>query len=258
MAAFCTFHYGKMSPLEVTCLRSFLDHGHQLTVFTYEQGTVPPVFRTADANLIVPRDKIFFYRSEPGKGSIAGFSNLFRYELLREFGDIWLDTDVLCLSGEWSGETDLIAGWESEKWIGNAVLKLPKALAEECISRCLALGDTVTWGQTGPRLVTELLLRDGLQSRLSPKERFYPRWHQQWLEFFDDDADATVRQASSGSLAAHLWNQMITQNRFRKNLLPSAGSFFGDAVRRHGTKDYFEACSDQDYRDYVRAFKNAT
>ena len=49
---------------------------------------------------------------------------------------------------------------------------------------------------------------------------------------------------------------MLTQNRFRKELLPSTDSFFGAAVRRHGTQSYFEPCSDQDYRDYVRKFRN--
>jgi alpha 1,4-glycosyltransferase len=256
MAIFRTFHHGKMSAVELTCMRSFLDHGHQLTIFTYDPSTVDRQFRTADANQIVPYDKIFFYGSEPGKGSISGFSNLFRYTLLRQFGDFWTDTDVLCLAAKWPEQGDFVAGWESEYWIGSAVLKLPKALAEECISRCLELGDQAVWGQTGPRLVTELVVRDGLQSRLLPTASFYPRWHQQWLDFFDAETAPSARQASSGALAAHLWNQMLTQNRFRKELLPSTDSFFGAAVRRHGTQSYFEPCSDQDYSDYVRKFRN--
>src|ERR1044071_1949004 len=146
-----------MSAIEVTCMRSFLDYAHKVTIFTYDQSTVDRQFRTADATRILPRERIFHYASEPGKGSISGFSNLFRYALLREFGDLWIDTDVLCLSGEWPGESDFVAGWESETWIGSAVLKLPKTLAEECVSRCSELGDKVTWGQTGPRLVTELV-----------------------------------------------------------------------------------------------------
>jgi hypothetical protein len=255
MAIFRTFHHGKMSAVEVTCLRSFLDYGHDVTIFTYDPSTVDRQFRTADANLILPREKIFFYASEPGAGSISGFSNLFRYALLREFGDFWVDTDVLCLSADWPSGADFVAGWESERWIGSAVLKLPNALAEECISRCLEVGDKATWGQTGPRLLTELVLRDGLQPRLLPKERLYPRWHQQWLEFFDEEDADTVRHASRGSLAAHLWNQMATQNGFEKHLLPSTGCFFGAAVRKHGTEGFFVSCSDQDYRDYVRKFR---
>jgi hypothetical protein len=256
VATFHTFHYGMMSPVEITCLQSFLDYGHRLTIFTYDPSAVGRQFRTVDANSILSHEKIFFYASEPGKGSISGFSNLFRYMLLREFGDFWIDTDVLCLSGEWPAESDFVAAWESERWIGSAVLKLPKAIAEECVSRCLELGDNVTWGQTGPRLVTELVVRDGLQLRLLAKESFYPRRHQQWLEFFDEDSVAVVRHSSNGALAAHLWNQMGTQNGFRKDLLPSSQSFFGSAVRKHRTEAYFARCSDQDYRDYLREIKN--
>src|SRR5215217_9213577 len=123
-----------MSPVELTCMRSFLDYGHELTIFTYDQTAIDSQFCTVDANHILSRERIFFYASEPGKGSISGFSNLFRYMLLREFGDFWIDTDVLCLAGEWPVESDFVAAWESETWIGSAVLKLPRAFAEECVS----------------------------------------------------------------------------------------------------------------------------
>jgi hypothetical protein len=236
-------------------MRSFLDFGHELTIFTYDQSAIDPQFRTIDASRILSPERIFFYASEPGRGSISGFSNLFRYMLLWEFGDFWIDTDVLCLASEWPVESDCVAAWESDTWVGSAVLKLPRAFAKECVSRCLELGAKVTWGQTGPRLVTELVVRDGLQPNLLPKESLYPRWHQNWLDFFDEDAVDLVRRTSSASLAAHLWNQMATQNQFRRDLLPASGSFFGAAVRRHNTEAFFQPCSDQDYRDYVRELK---
>ncbi len=251
MSTFRTFHYGRMSGLEVTCLKSFLDHGHELTVFTYDSNTVAPLFRTADASKIVRPEQIFFYASNPGKGSISGFTNLFRYKLLHEFGDFWIDTDVLCLTDSWPEERDFVAGWESDKWVGAAVLQLPPWFARESLARCEELGDKVTWGQTGPRLVTEIVIREQLQKRLFRKEGFYPVWHQNWLEFFDEEsADATVEMCST-SYSAHLWGQMITQNGLDKGLLPPAGSFFGAAVRKHGTQAYFTPGTAEVYKDRV-------
>ena len=43
---------------------------------------------------------MFFYTDALHVGSVAGFSNLFRYELLRRDGGWWVDTDVLCLAAE--------------------------------------------------------------------------------------------------------------------------------------------------------------
>ena len=36
-------------------------------------------------------------RAIPDSGSLAAFSNLFRYKLLLERGGWWVDTDVICL-----------------------------------------------------------------------------------------------------------------------------------------------------------------
>ena len=239
MATFRTFHHGRMSGLEVTCLKSFLDFGHDLTVFTYDPATITPLFRTADASAIVRPEQIFFYTADPGKGSISGFSNLFRYKLLHEFGEFWIDTDVLCLTDSWPKERDFVAGWESDKWVGTAVLQLPTWFARESLTRCEELSDKVRWGQTGPRLVTEIVMREQLQDRLFRKEQFYPVWHQNWFEFFDEEsADVTFEKCLT-SHAAHLWGQMITQNGFDRRLPPPSGSFMGAAVRKHETQEYF-------------------
>ena len=255
MAAFSTFHYGRMSGLEVTCLKSFLDYGHELTVFTYDSTMVAPLFRTADAGAIVPPEQIFFYTANPGKGSISGFTNLFRYKLLHEFGNFWIDTDVLCLTDSWPEERDFVAGWESDEWVGSAVLKLPTWFARESLTRCEELSDKVKWGQTGPRLVTEIVKREQLQERLFRKERFYPVWHQNLLEFFDEEAAHVTVEKCSTSYSAHFWNQMITQNGFDKALLPPAGSFFGAAVRKHGTQAYFVPGTAEVYKERILRHK---
>jgi hypothetical protein len=255
LATFRTFHHGRMSGLEVTCLKSFLDYGHDLTVFTYDPATVAPLFRTADAASIVHPEQIFFYTTNPGKGSISGFSNLFRYKLLHEFGDFWIDTDVLCLTGSWPKEYDFVAGWESDKWVGTAVLQLPTWFALESLTRCEELGDKVKWGQTGPRLVTEIVTREQLQDRLFRKEQFYPVWHQNWLEFFDEESANATFEKCSPSYAVHLWSQMIAQSGFDKSLPPPRGSHIGAAVRKHGTQEYFAPSVGESCRERIRQLK---
>jgi len=50
-----------------------------------------------DAREILPWDRIFTYKKGRGKGSIAAFSNLFRYVLLFKKGGWWSYMDVVCL-----------------------------------------------------------------------------------------------------------------------------------------------------------------
>lgn len=54
-----------------------------------------------DARDILPREAVFQYRYANawghGKGSYAGFSDIFRYKLLHEHGGWWADLDIVCL-----------------------------------------------------------------------------------------------------------------------------------------------------------------
>lgn len=63
---------------------------------TFDEGVV-----VKDANEILPEEAIFQYENEStsgwGKGSVAGFSDIFRYKLLYERGGWWVDMDVTCL-----------------------------------------------------------------------------------------------------------------------------------------------------------------
>jgi hypothetical protein len=55
-----------------------------------------------DANTIIPWDEVFSYSQSNtfghGKGSYAGFSDIFRYKLLLVHGGWWTDMDITCLS----------------------------------------------------------------------------------------------------------------------------------------------------------------
>ena len=61
-----------------------MDYGHRYILYSYNSIEVPNGVEVADASAILPRKHIFFYgeKAGVGRGSIAGFCNLFRYELL--------------------------------------------------------------------------------------------------------------------------------------------------------------------------------
>jgi hypothetical protein len=238
MATFRTFFHGRMSGLEVTCLKSFLDHGHRVIVFAYDDTEIPALFETANAATVLPRERVFFYKNGPGRGSVAAFANLFRYALLARYGDWWTDTDVLCLKEQWP-EGDCVMAWEGSEWIGNAVLKLPADVAEICRGRCEALGEDFAWGEAGPRLVTGVFREQGMSGKALPASSFYPVYYPDCLQAMDPARLPAFEWLCAGAFAFHLWHEALRRRAFDKRRPPPAGSFFGRAVRAHGTESYF-------------------
>ncbi len=94
---------GPLSSLELLTIRSFLEHGFSFHLWTYtpQAMNAPASTLVRDANEIISSEKIFSYHSQNihghGKGSYAGFSDIFRYKLLYEQGGIWADMDITCL-----------------------------------------------------------------------------------------------------------------------------------------------------------------
>lgn len=92
-----------LSSLELLTLRSFTAHGHVFRLWTYARPDVvlPAGAELMDAAQIIPSEQVFSYRKGNqfghGKGSFAGFSDLFRYKLLFEVGGWWADMDMTCL-----------------------------------------------------------------------------------------------------------------------------------------------------------------
>ncbi len=91
-----------LSSIELLTLYSFVKQGHVFHLWTYEPltNTLPEGVVIEDANDILPRESIFRYnhvnKYGHGKGSVSGFSDIFRYKLLYEKGGWWIDMDVTC------------------------------------------------------------------------------------------------------------------------------------------------------------------
>lgn len=92
-----------LSKIELLTLSSFIDNGHDFYLWVYDkiETKIPDKVVLKDANTIIPREKIFRYKYKDqfghGKGSLGGFSDIFRYKLLYEHGGWWVDMDVCCI-----------------------------------------------------------------------------------------------------------------------------------------------------------------
>jgi hypothetical protein len=257
MASFSTFFHGQMTGLEITCLQSFLDYGHEVDVYAYGDCGAPGHFRVLDASLIIPANRLFFYKAGFGAGSPAGFANYFRYTLLEQLDTIWIDSDVVCLSSDWPAPSaPLLAAWEDSDHINCAVLQLPRYAASLCREEAERLGEDIGWGQSGPFLLTRLMKELDLTSHVFPAAVFYSVHYREWYMSLMPEFTCEVTGRSSDSLAIHLWHSMMKYSNFDNSLLPDDESFFGQLVVKHGTAGYFRPCNKQEYRARLTAARD--
>ncbi len=93
----------ELSNLELLTIQSFQTNGHEFWLWAYDTilTPLPPGLVVKDANEIIPKERVFAYKCANqyghGKGSYAGFSDIFRYALLYKYGGWWTDMDVTCL-----------------------------------------------------------------------------------------------------------------------------------------------------------------
>jgi hypothetical protein len=235
MAIVQSFWHGSISPIERLCLKSFLDHGHEPHVYSFEQlRGLPSGVISKDAASILPRSEYFTYKSGPGSGSPSAFANRFRYALLVAKGGWWIDMDVLCLS------TKLPSGplWfarEDNKNYNVAILRSDAGhpLFITCDKATNDSGQSIAWGVTGPRLFTKYVNSLGYQEFAAPASAAYAvRW-QDACHFFEPARYFSIAEATRSSAFIHLWQEILRRSGRKKSLIPADGSFLRSVVYRH-------------------------
>ncbi|HEV2722880.1 MAG TPA: glycosyltransferase [Thermoanaerobaculia bacterium] len=204
----CLWIGPRLSTMERTSIASFLRHGHEVHLYTYgDVDGIPPGTVVRDGREILPTERIFTYSDH---ASPAGFANAFRYKLLLERGGWWVDTDMVCVkpfafAGEHVFASELSLGAPA---VTNSAIKAPRgseAMAWLCDVCDASDPATLRWGQTGPKLVQQLVERFGMHDAVQPPEVFCPIPFPQWRRLLDGDDPAELPAASH---AVHLWNEM--------------------------------------------------
>lgn len=232
-----------LGPVERACLRSVVRQGHHLTLYCYQEPIgIPKGVEVEDASRVLPETAIVRHR----RGSVAPFSDWFRYELLKRRLGTWIDTDMYLLR-PLDDQAEHLFGEERPGVINNAVLRLPadSPVLDELLApfhgtmptwlaprhrlsshvrRWLRGGVDVgamPWGTTGPAALTAAAAKFGLCSLALPSTAFYPvPWeHAHWIL----DPALDLQQMVTGStVGIHLWNECIQDVKDR---LPPEGSF---------------------------------
>lgn len=252
---------GNLSWLEQLCIKSFLDFGHQFTLFTYEGVTnAPEGTIVADASEMFPKAEFIVHRAS---GSSALHSDIFRYHMILRTGLVWVDCDMLCMQS-WVFPSGHVYGWEKpRKLICGAALGFPKdspglkALIDFCedpapipewysdeekakLRAAAAAGEPVhvsdlPWGIWGPAALTHFLKVTGEAKNALPQEAFYPIPFKDRRDMLNPGVDITPRLGGEACYGVHLWNRRLRRRLVTNHGgIPEPGSFVGQAVARHG------------------------
>lgn len=251
-----------LSPLESTCLRSFVNTGYQVHLYHYaELKNIPDGVILMDANEILPASEIF--KGAGGKGgSFAPFADRFRYHLLSKRGGWWFDTDHISIQ-MLPEPTDFQV---SSQWEGlprdypnvGAIWCKPDDphvtwLRDQC-DLLLESDEKLEYTQLGPQLMNRLIDEFGLRNHVAPWWEFCP-YPYQLLEriAFTSDAEWVKDRAKAGyhrikqmiipefraaylrkgTRAVHLWNEIWRVKGLSKDKLYHAGSLYGRLQREN-------------------------
>jgi hypothetical protein len=133
-----------ISQLEILTIKSFINNGHCFYLWLYKpvNNQLPEGVICKDANTIILENQIFRYKYKNqfghGKGSLGGFSDIFRYKLLYEHGGWWTDMDVTCLKPLNFDQPYIFRTHNKLKLVGN-IMKCPKhsLLMKNCYEKAI-------------------------------------------------------------------------------------------------------------------------
>lgn len=236
----------KLSVMEKLSISSFLHNGHSFHLYVYDEVIgVPEGVTIKDASEIIPPDKIFKYKNY---NSYAGFSDLFRYKLLLERGNYWVDTDVICLKPFPDSKEFVFASERLRKpssintakidssennIVTTCVIKAPSgsAILEYCYGESVNSNlDELEWGQIGPRFLNKAVNKYCLWHYVVRPDVFCPINWWDWNKFISVSPEVNIL---ADSQAVHLWGDM-----WRRNNVDKSGSFYVYTVYEQLKKAY--------------------
>ena len=250
-----------LSWLEQLCLQSFLDHGHEVVLFKYEDvANVPSGVRIENAADILPADKIIRHAKT---GSPAYHADVFRLHMLQKTDYIWADTDAFCTKPWNTPKNGHLHGWISDaNLVNNGVLGLPensKTLAKmfeftsdeypippwfkdskQAELRALKeKGEGVhvsllPWGVWGPNALTWFLKETGEIEHSSPGHVLYPLPFPKAGWPLNPHHTGKVRKfIKKDTLSIHLWGRRFRNIAAKYNGRPEPGCYISNKLKQH-------------------------
>ena len=248
---------GQLSNVERLCIQSFLDHGHDFHLYTYEEiNNVPKGTIIHNAADVVSESEIFRYKEGWFKGSVSGFADIFRILLIKKKGGWWVDMDIVCLKKfDFEANTVFCSSYEGEygSLTNNCAFKVPQDsdFLSYCINQIESLDiKTMSFGLAGPFLFQKAVKELQLENMVVPFDYFNPITWRNVGELILGETSTVNRlkelvrpiikpgtmigrRINSESYTVHFWNEVWRNNNFDKDGKYNSGSLFEQLKSKH-------------------------
>ena len=219
-----------LSKLEQLCFKSFLDNGHTVHLYVYDNiSNVPSGVIIKDANEILDKSEIYRYKN----GSVSAFSNLFRFTLLYKKGGYWIDADLLCVRPIKLNQDYVFSSEPDEEYkitrINAGLIKLPKGSKEALLGMQIQrkrkkdiISGIIPWG-SGPATVKKIVEDFKLEKYVLPWHGICNCFYEHFRTLFDPrynyaGAINNLKEIPEDMLCIHLWNEVLRRNNINKNI----------------------------------------
>ncbi len=234
------FWMGDLTIYEIANLQSFVKHGFKVIIWTYDKNLEKNInlkgVSFKDANLVLNESLLMKFKQGRQKSSLSSFSNLFRYELLKKYGGWWFDIDCICVKNidefiKLTNNRDFVIGRERQNYTGSSVLyfndvKILDELIQEVNSIAKKNDYSFFWGEIGPDLISEIILKNNLMNDTLDENYFYKISADKFHKFFENKTNLMIDMEDSYIL--HTWNEMFNRFLISKKRLPPKGSILYD------------------------------
>jgi hypothetical protein len=217
---------GPLTKIQEISLASFVFYGHEITLYVYDDSIqVPLGVNKADAREVLPEDDLFLVEN-----SYAGFSDVFRYNMINKTGLVWVDADTICLSNDWSFKDNIFASIEldgpHQSVVGGVLsLKQNSEILKYLIESVNHVDkEKMVWAELGPKLLDKAFKHFEYMNYAYDWQVFLGIKFEDWNVLWDPESLNEVLNLYSTSKCISVYNQMCTRAGINKNVLPEGSA----------------------------------
>jgi hypothetical protein len=230
-----TFWQGEsMGPYQLLCLRSFVDRGHRVEVYTNNGAlALPRWLARKNAEDIVDPDQVVRYQPEYERVAIN--AELFRYALLHQLGGWWIDPDIVLLADELPAADVFISGPNEFNVVSTAAVKFPAAhpLLAAALQRVAPFGRaSPEWNMSDAVELTRAVVSK-VPDKLVPADLVSPISWFEVLSLFDPSKADIITEQCDGSVFLGLHQDVWLRAGIPLYLGPPRGSFIDRLFHQH-------------------------
>lgn len=225
------FWEGKLTKLEKSCIKSFVNNGFEVKLWSYNNLQVDGA-ESCDANQVLNRDAVnnFHHDDHSGKtekqSSLAAFSDIFRIAAINKTnGGWWFDADCFCLksSSEFKvlrAHHNICAGIQYGSLITNGVIYMSKDYSDIYFNQLLNYtisAKNKKWGVFGPEFLTSFINQFNLKDGVFSKELFYEIGWEEFDHFVDPKLCKEAEERIKDSYVCHIFTTSFNTRNLDKD-----------------------------------------